>query len=263
MPRAPPVTSATLSLSFTVVSSLASAADWSPVFPSRLVRQIVGQSRSHPARPERRERIGEGADVVRIARQIAEDVAQLEERHRCAARRLRRLLQLLPAWVVRRDRLAALSLAVAIAAPESRHERETPERPACLQPIADGGKNELRLTVRAVKTETLNGVADLRIGEAARNQFAIAVETGVGWRRNNRLDLALGQLFEERADLLVCHRLVNEMDVKQPRWISNRRVTAVEDTDLHQFVRRHVGGESDTDLLQTGQRGRGVSTTHS
>src|ERR1700733_4268311 len=152
MPRAPPVTSATLSLSFTVVSSLASAADWSPVFPSRLVRQIVGQSRSHPARPERRERIGEHANVVRIARQIAEDVAQLEERHRVGAGRLRRLLQLLPAGIVRRDRLAALGLAVAIAAPESRHERQTPEGRARLQTIGDSGKDEFRLAGRTIKT---------------------------------------------------------------------------------------------------------------
>src|SRR6202453_2883928 len=234
MPRAPPVTSATLSLSFTVLSSLASAADafWSPAFRSRLVRQIVGQRRSHPARPERRERVGERADVVRIARQIAEDVAQLEERHRVAARRLRRLLQLLPAGVVRHDRLAALGLAVAIAAPESRHERQSPEGRAPLPTIGAGRKNEFRLAVRAVKAEALDGVADLRIGEAARNQFAIVVETGVGRRWNHRLDLALGQLFEERANLLVRHRLVNEMDVKQPCWISNRRVTAVEEPDL-------------------------------
>src|ERR1700683_591312 len=145
MPRAPPVTSATLSLSFTVVSSLRRwlTAFWSPALRSRLVRQIVGQSRSHPARPNRRERIGKRADVVRIARQITEDVAQLEERHRVAARRLRRVLQLLPAGVVWRDRLAALRFAVAIAAPESRHERQTPDGPACLQPIAGGGEKEL------------------------------------------------------------------------------------------------------------------------
>src|ERR1700690_925518 len=149
MPRAPPVTSATLSLSFTVLSSLASAADafWSPAFRSRLVRQIVGQSRSHPARPERRERIGERADVGRITWQIAEDVAQLEERHRVATRRLRRLLQLLPAGVVRRDRRAALGLAVAIATPESRHERQTPDGRARFRTIGDSRKNEFRLAV--------------------------------------------------------------------------------------------------------------------
>ena len=48
----------------------------------------------------------------------------------------------------------------------------------------------------------------------------------------------------------VLHRLVHEMDVEQAGGIGDRRVAAVEDADLHQFVGRDVGGEGDADLLE-------------
>ena len=58
------------------------------------------------------------------------------------------------------------------------------------------------------------------------------------------------EFFEECADLFIRHRFGNNMDVEQPRWIGNRSVTAVEDTDLHQLIRRYVRGERDADRLQ-------------
>src|SRR5271170_6213588 len=69
---------------------------------SPLVRQIIRERRSNATRPQRGQRIGKGADVDRIVRQIAEDMAQFEEGRRVAARRLRRFLQALPVRIVRR-----------------------------------------------------------------------------------------------------------------------------------------------------------------
>ena len=48
----------------------------------------------------------------------------------------------------------------------------------------------------------------------------------------------------------VAHRLVHEVDVHQRGRVGDRRVAAVEDADLHQLERTHVGDELDADLLE-------------
>jgi hypothetical protein len=45
------------------------------------------------------------------------------------------------------------------------------------------------------------------------------------------------------------------MDVEEAGWIGDRRVSAVKDADLHQFISRHVGGQRDADLFESGSTG--------
>src|SRR5208337_5427680 len=117
-------------------------------------------------------------------------------------------LKAVPARIVRRNDLAALRFAVAVAAPHRRDERQTLDARAAREAIPDRRQDELRLPVRAVEAEARDRVADLRVRETLRDFLAIALEIDLRRRGNDGHDLALGQRLEEGRDLLILHRLV-------------------------------------------------------
>src|SRR5579871_747758 len=168
MPRAPPVTNATLPSSFI-------AARFPRSYRSRFP-EIIGDRGAHAFCPQRSERVGERPDIARIVGELAENFAHGEKGPRIAPRRSRGGLKLVPAGIVRRNRLAALRFAVAVPAPHRRDERETLDRLAGGEPVSDRRQDELRLPVRAVEAESRDRVADLRIAEALRDLLAVGLE---------------------------------------------------------------------------------------
>src|SRR5271166_6883494 len=121
MPRAPPVTMATLSLS--LIAAFPSSPFGAPGAVYLLLK-VVRERRPHAARPQRRQRGRERRDIGRAVGEFAEDVAQGEKGLGIFARRLRRRLQPVPVRIVWRNDLAALRFAIGVAAPERGHERE-------------------------------------------------------------------------------------------------------------------------------------------
>src|SRR5271166_4105473 len=107
MPRAPPVTMATLLSSLPITSLLV------PERRPDSRAEVAGERRPHALRPQRAERPREGARIGRVVGEIAENVAHGEEGPGVAARRLRGRPQPVPARVVRQNDLAALGLPVA------------------------------------------------------------------------------------------------------------------------------------------------------
>src|SRR5690606_32281399 len=87
MPRAPPVTIATLSLSF-MLSSPSEASGAAGAWLERAV-EIARQRLARPQRPGGGKRRGERLDVVGMRRDVAEDVAHVEPGARLVASQLR------------------------------------------------------------------------------------------------------------------------------------------------------------------------------
>ena len=88
------------------------------------------------------------------------------------------------------------------------------------------------------------------LAKRLRDLPAIGVKVDVRRRRHDGNDLALRQRFEELGDLPVLHRLVDEVNVEQAGGIGDRRMAAVENPDLHEFVRGDVARERDPDLVE-------------
>ncbi len=102
-------------------------------------------------------------------------------RRKCRAWRGRRADRLRAGFAAacRRSQLGSLGgmtlplsdLAVAVAAPQRRDEREALDARARGEPVAHRRQDELRLPVRAVEAQAADRVADLRIGEALARSF--------------------------------------------------------------------------------------------
>ena len=110
-----------------------------------------------------------------------------------------------------------------------------------LQAVPGRRQDEFRLPVGAVEAQARDGVSDLRIGEAPRDELVVFAKIDAWHRRHAGHDLFRLQLVEKSAHMRVGHRIVNEVDAQERRGIGDGRVTAVENAQLHQFEGRHLG----------------------
>ena len=82
------------------------------------------------------------------------------------------------------------------------------------------------------------------------DQLEIIGQHRVRHGRDDGDDLVVFELGEESADERLFHGLMHEMNVHQRRRIGDRRMAAIEDTDLHMLIGSDVGHEGHADLFQ-------------
>mmetsp|Transcript_1215 Transcript_1215/g.2183 ORF Transcript_1215/g.2183 Transcript_1215/m.2183 type:complete len:355 (-) Transcript_1215:724-1788(-) len=149
-------------------------------------------------------------------------------------------VQLLPIAIVRSDSFPRGRRPLTIPSPHGTDQRQTIDRFSLFDAIRCGGHNKLGLSIGSVVADADNGILQGGIGKSGVDNGPILFEVSVGHGRKRRDDFLAFQNIHKGSNGRMFNRFMNVFQSQQRRWITQRCVSTIENSNFHILVGRDI-----------------------